>query len=74
MDRGGEVGGAAALRTKRPEQAAIVDSRARTAPRRGRTFRQGHRLTKHCHRQNPRDRENPGKCWLGETCDQCIGL
>ena len=42
---GGEGGGrATALRTQRPERAASADPGARTAPRRGRDFRQGHRL------------------------------
>ena len=37
-------GGETALQTKRPEWAASADPSARTAPHRGRTFRQGHRL------------------------------
>ena len=41
---GGGRGDATALRTQRPELAASADPGARTAPRRGQHFRQGHRL------------------------------
>ena len=40
----GVRGGATSLQTQRPEWAACVDPGARTAPRRGRDFRQGHQL------------------------------
>ena len=40
----GGGGGATSLRTKRPEWAVRADPSSRTAPRQGRSFRQGHRL------------------------------